>query len=101
MRKFAIIISVLFLLTACDCIYNVRGVVVDASTKQPIKDAIITKKHKEPVISDDSGSFKYDGVSGSCNKVSVIVEKEGYTPVKHTIHNFTSDTIYLEPKINY
>jgi len=62
---------------------EISGIVVDASSKKPLKEVsvtafLVTKKEKH-VVSDESGKFAFDELSSGIYKL--VFEKEGYKKV--------------------
>lgn len=101
MKKLWIFIVVISLLTACDCIYELKGVAVDSQTRLPITDVTVSKHWiKTPNLddvttTDTEGYFLLDGIAGRCGQFELRFEKEGYQTRLATLSHTEYDTVML------
>ncbi|MGI6048232.1 MAG: hypothetical protein ACOYEG_09550 [Petrimonas sp.] len=101
-------ICVVILLSSCDCLQKASGIVLDAESKAPLKDVIITnyrvlgvQLNSQELITDSTGTFLYNNISGGfrCPDVVLYFGKDGYKPIKVTFDRYSiNDTVYLERK---
>ncbi|WP_305982194.1 carboxypeptidase-like regulatory domain-containing protein [Roseivirga thermotolerans] len=85
-------ILILIPLTSCDCVVNVHGKVLSATTGDPITDAqIIMVGENKKVKSDEFGYFSISNVTGFCFDPEIEVTKTGYKPFNVTI-SISSDS---------
>lgn len=84
MKLTTIKLSLLVLLTSCDCVQDVYGTVIDAETLQPIDSVYAYKqnKGKDFGYTDERGHFEINSIDGGlsfgCPPMTVIFKKNGY-----------------------
>ncbi|WP_242917412.1 hypothetical protein [Pontibacter liquoris] len=83
MKRKALIIGILFLLSSCDCIQEVHGTVLDAETSEPIDSVYVYKQNDENDFgyTDPQGHFDVESISGGlfrCPPMTVELKKEGF-----------------------
>jgi len=100
------IIFILFLtLTACDCQYNLSGVVFDKLTMKPIGNVAIgeigvtdlSNPLSQKTMTMKNGSYEIYGIKGKCKEITMFFTKDGYETQKVTFLNNSTDTILLQP----
>jgi len=103
MRIFTILLtlSILGILTSCDCVQNVTGTVIDEQTDHSIQDAHVQIENKkyDQAYTDEDGKFEIRSISSGlfgCPPLSIIVNKEGYVSKKVEIDNSEHGTIKLQ-----
>jgi hypothetical protein len=103
------LLSLLFslLIIGCgDCVQEVKGVILDELTRQPIEGVNISKivgndvKTTRIEYSDSIGLFDFHSISGgfrNCPDIELQFIKKGFIPVRITYKSFSSinDTVYL------
>jgi hypothetical protein len=97
----------LLALTACDCQYQLRGVVLDSFTQQPIQGVRIRKTDttglgnpfNRKTLTQEDGCYELYGIAGVCNEIPLFFTKEGYETRQVTFSNNSNDTILLQPLI--
>jgi len=95
-----LIFGVVFL-SSCDCVQQVKGVVVDKVTDKPIADVLIRKEHGSEVEmkTDSTGEFKLSAISGGlfgCPAMDISAYKQGYKITTATVPAGGEITIELE-----
>jgi hypothetical protein len=89
-------------LCSCDCVFEVRGTVVDSVTRQPLNGVrVIGEERPDTSYTESSGMFFRKGVSGGlfgCPPRHFILEKEGYKTVRRKIGNGKTKVILLKAK---
>ena len=83
MKRTALILGLLFLLSSCDCVQEVYGTVLDEETLEPIDSVYVYKQDDENDFgyTDPQGHFEVESISGGffgCPPMSVELKKEGY-----------------------
>jgi hypothetical protein len=109
MQRFVLLISAACLaLVSCDCMQDVRSVVVDKQTRKPLSNVVVSKSEKEnpqdPLArkeyTDDSGRFHFTSISGGlggCPDLVLYFTKPGYKTSKMRFPSFSrNDTVLLE-----
>ena len=108
MKRLVSLITIILILTSCDCLQGLTGVVLDKETKQPLADVGIGKYEKEDPsqpysrreYSDSTGNFDYSSISGGpfgCPDLELFFSKKGYKTSKLKFNSYSvNDTIYLE-----
>ena len=98
--KFLIILTLSFLV-ACDCQYEISGIVLDARTQTPISNVAIGKTDSvnldnpfnRKTYTNDQGVFDIHGIAGFCNEVTMYFSNEEYETRKITFENYSKDTV--------
>ena len=90
MRYFLVFLS-LILLSACDGLQEVSGIIVDSETKKPLNKVAIKELNDNYIdYSDENGYFEIHHVTGftfSDNDLTIIVSKDKYETDTITIKN--------------
>ena len=79
--KVSILVFIVFVFVSCDCLQHIQGKVIDAETKQPIREVIVKRDTNVVVYTDSIGNFEFTGMTGGlfgCPKIKLSFEKEGY-----------------------
>jgi len=86
-------------LIACDCITHKSGFVLDADTNDPIPNALVKLDYLE-AVTDSTGYFLIERMTGFCPKWELSVSKNGYKPFQLKIDFKRDHTIYkvLNPR---
>jgi hypothetical protein len=107
-KNAGLILLTVLILTSCDCMQLLNGVVVDKETRQPLDNVAIGQYKKEDpnqpyskrFYSDSTGQFGYHSISGGllgCPDLELYFSKVGYKTSKQSFKSYTQfDTIYLE-----
>lgn len=97
--KLKISILLIFIITSCDCLQHVQGVVIDAKTNLPIEKVAVKEDSRAWIIYTDSvGTFEFTSMTGglfSCPKISLSFEKEGYGKVTKKYKSCCSDHVIV------
>lgn len=104
-QKFQLVFILFLTLTACDCQYQISGVVLDKMTKEPVQDVAIGKTDttdldnpfNRKTMTKENGYYEIYGVAGRCNEIPLFFTKEGYETQKIIFQNNSTDTIFLQP----
>lgn len=96
--------------SACDCVQEASGIVLDKTTGLPLDSVAIGKLGKEDpsqpysylhVYTDSTGRYEYGDISGGlfgCPDLKLFFFKNGYETTGLTFPSATqNDTVYLEP----
>ncbi len=93
----------LIFLTGCDCMQLARGVVIDASTNQPIDSVIVSVVYRDQLykqhFTDTSGRFQFSYLSGGifgCPPIRLQLEKSGYEIKRVKCKSHRSKTFTLQ-----
>lgn len=110
MKSLLSFVGLCIFLSACDCVQEASGIVLDQTTGQPLDSVAIGKMGKElpgepysymHVYTDSTGHYEYGAISGGlfgCPDLKLFYFKNGYETVGLTFPSFTqNDTVYLEP----
>ena len=97
-----ILITSLFLFSACDCLQMIGGKVIDTRTKRPIQGAYVQKQNQEhrQAYTDEEGTFLIKAISGGlfgCPPMKVVISKEGYKSRNMKIRSRRAKKIRLKP----
>jgi len=100
-----LIICILTIFSACDCVYEVSGIVIDKSTGKPIDSTAIGKTDttdldnpfNQKTHTNKNGEYNVSGIAGKCDQVTLYFTKDNYLTKKTSFKNGSRDTIYLEP----
>lgn len=95
----------LLLLSSCECLEQVTGVVIDAQTQKPVPKVKLYAQRRfyGQQLSDSSGRFSLSFISGFFEKngckdtMLIIALKPGYDSLAIKIKNNSQDTLYLMP----
>lgn len=95
----------ILLLSSCECLEQVKGVVIDAQTKKPIHKVKLYAQRRvyRQQLSDSLGHFSLSFISGFFEKngckdtMLIIALKPGYDSLAIKIKNNSQDTLYLMP----
>jgi hypothetical protein len=78
------ILSFILFMTACDCVVDRQGFVLDSRTERPIVNATI-KFDKREYKTDSAGYFNIHYITGFCPEWDFHIEKDNYKTEKITI----------------
>jgi hypothetical protein len=98
--KLVFLVCTIMFLYSCDCFYNMSGVILDKTSKQPI-DSVSVKmdRHASVKYSDPNGSFDLHEMGGGiigCPIRPVTLTKKGYKDTTLIFSGADKKTIYLE-----
>jgi 5-hydroxyisourate hydrolase-like protein (transthyretin family) len=108
MIKYSIIVLTAFVLTSCDSTQQVKAVVLDKQTKQPINNVLLSKPEKlekassatNSIYTNAQGQFSYTTTSSGCKRnpyLQLFFSKDGYKTQQQVFAvNTNNDTVYLE-----
>lgn len=95
------IILCLLYLSSCDCVQNVKGVVVDTNTGSPLEGVRIHNRNKShhSTETDKNGYFELSSISGglNCPPMNIVIDKTGYRIIEESIEAGGEERINLEP----
>ncbi|MEL7146977.1 MAG: hypothetical protein AAFO69_11450 [Bacteroidota bacterium] len=106
MKIILLILVISSLLLACDCLYQLNGVVLDSQSLQPLEGVTVKKNwikdHEfgNVMSTDSSGGFQVEGIAGFCDEFELHFSKQGYQPKAEVLLNNSYDTILLVRKPN-
>jgi hypothetical protein len=104
MRKLLYLFIAFMFLVSCDCSQNIRGVILDRHTKEPIENVEIYNKNKtwSKTQTDGKGFFSLSNVSGglTCPPMTIIIEHKEYESFEIAIESGSQKEILLTRKIN-
>lgn len=89
------------IVSSCDCVYNVSGVVIDESTNKPITAVTISRTvdaTSKVAHTDELGNFSEQVILRHCNQVTRFLSKEGYEIKRVRLENNSHDTLYMKRK---
>jgi hypothetical protein len=105
-QRWLILAGASLMLSACDCIQQVDGVVMDQHRAQPIDDVEIFERSadgtydKTYFTTDMGGRFEFNGISGGpcgCPDVQLHFSNPGYLPLDKVYPATSSgETIWLD-----
>ncbi|QEC79441.1 carboxypeptidase-like regulatory domain-containing protein [Mucilaginibacter ginsenosidivorax] len=89
-HKVSILFFGIVFLSSCDCVQQVKGVVVDKVTDKPIADVLVRKEHgsEREMKTDSTGEFKLSAISGGvfgCPAMDISAFKQGYKIATATV----------------
>ncbi|MCF8460274.1 MAG: carboxypeptidase-like regulatory domain-containing protein [Flavobacteriales bacterium] len=91
MYKLFLSTVLLFLLAGCDCLQTLKGTVVDATTGNPLSNAIVYKELDNSIrdTTDAQGMFEISDITSTkdCNNIKLIAERSGYNTLALTAPN--------------
>ncbi len=97
--KINILLFVVSILTSCDCLQHVQGIVIDSETLLPINNVMVIKKEADRIIYTDSvGNFALMSMTGGlfgCPKIVLSFEKYGYEETTKKYRSCCRDSVVV------
>lgn len=96
----AVVLFLVLFFPACDCVQEVRGIVVDEYSRQPVEGVKIWKQQRPETAqySSPDGFFIYYGISGGfrkCPDATLVFEKDGYEKLENGFSSTRGDTVLI------
>ena len=103
MKQLIYIFIALTFLASCDCNQNVKGIILDKNTNEPIENADVYNKNKSwnKTKTDEKGYFELSNVSGgfTCPPMTIIIEHKDYEKAESEIESGGQKEILLTKKV--